>query len=122
MTGIDRTGPLVTSAALLLTITFLAFATSGLSILKLFGIGLATAVIVDAFVVRVTIVPALMTLAGRWNWWAPAPLRRFHDRWGLPDGDTGVVIDLTDTIDLRDEVGVESDAETEVASDEQPVV
>ena len=87
---------------MLLTITFLAFATSGISFVKLFGLGLATAVIVDAFVVRVTIVPALMTLAGRWNWWAPAPLRRFHDRWGLPHGDTGVVIDLRDEIDLRD--------------------
>lgn len=100
--GIDRTGPLVTAAALILTVTFLATATSSLSFLKLFGLGLAVAVMVDAFIVRVTIVPALMSVAGKWNWWAPAPLRRLHDRWGLPDSDTNVIIDLTDEIDLRE--------------------
>jgi putative drug exporter of the RND superfamily len=99
--GIDKTGPLITAAAMLLTVTFLAFATSGLSFLKLFGLGLAVAVLVDAFIVRITIVPAMMALAGRWNWWAPAPLRRFHDRWGLAEGDTGVIIDLREEIDLR---------------------
>ena len=99
--GIDKTGPLITAAAMLLTVTFLAFATSGLSFLKLFGLGLAVAVLVDAFIVRITVVPALMTLAGRWNWWAPAPLRRFHDRWGLAESDTGVIIDLREEIDVR---------------------
>jgi RND superfamily putative drug exporter len=64
-------------------------------------------VLVDAFVVRITIVPALMAVAGRSNWWAPAPLRRLHDRWGVHEHDDGVVIDLTDSalteeIDLRD--------------------
>ena len=111
--GIDRTGPLVSAAALLLTVTFLATATSSLSFLKLFGLGLAVAVLVDAFIVRITLVPALMAIAGRWNWWAPAPLRRFHDRWGLPETEldhgtrTGAVIDLTDEIDLRDPVVTE---------------
>lgn len=99
--GIDRTGPLVTAAAVLLTVTFLATATSSLSFLKLFGLGLAVAVLVDAFIVRITIVPALMSVAGKWNWWAPGPLRRFHDRWGLPDSDTNVIIDLREEIDLR---------------------
>jgi putative drug exporter of the RND superfamily len=99
--GIDKTGPLITAAALLLTVTFLAFATSGLSFLKLFGLGLATAVLVDAFIVRITIVPALMAVAGRANWWAPAPLRRLHARWGLSEADPAATIDLRDEIDLR---------------------
>ncbi len=117
ITGIDRTGPLVTAAALLLTITFLSFATSGLSFMKLFGLGLAVAVLVDAFIVRVTIVPALMTLAGRWNWWAPGPLRRFHQRWGITEAES--VLDLRDGIDLR-ETGVDV-AEAEPGADRNPV-
>ena len=80
--GLEKTGRLVTAAALLLSITFFAFATSGVTFIKLFGLGLAVAVLVDAFIVRSTLVPALMKLAGDWNWWAPAPLRRIHDRFG----------------------------------------
>ncbi len=86
-TGIEKTGRLVTAAALLLSITFFAFATSGVTFIKLFGLGLAVAVLVDAFIVRSTLVPALMKLAGDWNWWAPGPLRRFHDRFGISEGD-----------------------------------
>ncbi|WP_040494694.1 MMPL family transporter [Ilumatobacter nonamiensis] len=86
-TGLERTGRLVTAAALLLSITFFAFATSGVTFIKLFGLGLAIAVLVDAFIVRSTLVPALMKLAGDWNWWAPGPLRRLHDRIGLSEGD-----------------------------------
>ena len=104
--GIDKTGPIVTTAALILSITFMATITSGLTFIKLFGLGLTVAVLVDAFIVRVTIVPALMSVAGSWNWWAPKPLRRFHDRWGLTEGDTDEVIDLTDSvIDLREPAG-----------------
>ena len=86
-TGLEKTGKLVTAAALLLSITFFAFATSGVTFIKLFGLGLAVAVLVDAFIVRATLVPALMKLAGEWNWWAPAPLRRIHDRFGLSEAD-----------------------------------
>lgn len=106
--GIDHTGPLVSAAAVLLTVTFLATATSSLSFLKLFGLGLAVAVLVDAFIVRITIVPALMTVAGKWNWWAPGPLRRLHERWGLSDNESDAVIDLTEEIDLREPATVES--------------
>ncbi|MGW5680029.1 MMPL family transporter, partial [Streptomyces sp. NPDC003860] len=63
----------------------LAFATSGLTPLKLLGVGLALAVIVDATLVRGVLVPAFMRLAGRANWWAPAPLARLHQRIGLSD-------------------------------------
>ncbi len=85
--------------------------------MKLFGLGLAVAVLVDAFIVRVTIVPALMTLAGRWNWWAPGPLRRFHQRWGITEAES--VLDLRDGIDLR-ETGVDV-AEAEPGADRNPV-
>ena len=52
---------------------------------KAFGVGLALAILVDAAVVRTLLVPAAMELMGDWNWWAPRPLRRFHDRWGLSE-------------------------------------
>jgi RND superfamily putative drug exporter len=81
--GIGSTGRIVTAAALLLAIVFLSIATSGVTVVKMFGIGLTIAVLVDAFLVRATLTPALMKMAGRANWWAPAPLRRFHLRWGL---------------------------------------
>jgi RND superfamily putative drug exporter len=81
--GLERTGPIVTTAAALLAIVFIAFATSEVSFLKLFGIGTALAILVDATLIRALLVPAFMRLAGRANWWAPAPLRRLHARVGL---------------------------------------
>ena len=81
--GLERTGPIVTTAAALLAIVFVAFATSEVSFLKLFGIGTALAILVDATLIRALLVPAFMRLAGRANWWAPAPLRRLHARVGL---------------------------------------
>jgi RND superfamily putative drug exporter len=83
--GLERTGRLVTAAALLLSITFFAFATSGVTFIKLFGLGLGVAVLVDAFIVRTLLVPALMKLAGDRNWWAPAWMRRIHDRLGITE-------------------------------------
>jgi RND superfamily putative drug exporter len=83
--GIEKTGRLVTAAALLLSITFFAFATSSVTFIKLFGLGLGIAVLVDAFIVRATLVPALMKLAGEWNWWAPAWMRRVHARFGISE-------------------------------------
>jgi RND superfamily putative drug exporter len=85
--GLERTGRIVTAAALLLSVTFFAFGTSGVSFIKMFGIGLGIAVLIDAFVIRGTLVPAFMKLAGEANWWAPAPLRRFHARFGLRESD-----------------------------------
>jgi RND superfamily putative drug exporter len=89
--GLERTGSIVTAAAALLAITFFAFGTSGVSFIKMFGIGLGLAVLMDATIVRAFLVPAFMRLAGEANWWAPAPLRRFHDRYGLREGDGPVV-------------------------------
>jgi RND superfamily putative drug exporter len=83
--GLERTGRIVTAAALLISIVFMSFATSHITFIKLFGIGLTLAVMMDAFLIRGTLVPAFMRLAGEWNWWAPKPLRRFHDRFGISE-------------------------------------
>ena len=83
--GLERTGRIVSAAALLIAVVFIAFATSQVSFIKLFGVGLTLAVLMDAFVIRGTLVPAFMRLAGGWNWWAPAPLRRLHDRIGISE-------------------------------------
>jgi putative drug exporter of the RND superfamily len=84
-TGLDRSGRIITSAAALLVIVFAGFAAGELVLIKQLGLGMAVAVIVDATIVRTLLVPATMTLMGRWNWWAPAPLRRFHRRFGLQE-------------------------------------
>jgi putative drug exporter of the RND superfamily len=84
--GLERSGRIVTAAAALLAIVFAAFATSQVSFLQLFGVGTALAVVVDATLIRALLVPAFMRLAGRANWWAPAPLRRLHRRVGLREG------------------------------------
>jgi putative drug exporter of the RND superfamily len=83
--GLERTGRIVTAAAVLLSVTFVAMATSGITFIKLFGLGLALAVVMDATVIRATLVPAFMRLAGEANWWAPAFLRRVHDRFGIQE-------------------------------------
>jgi RND superfamily putative drug exporter len=82
-TGVQRTGRLITSAALLLAVVLGAFATSGIVFIKMIGIGLAIAVIMDATLVRALLVPATMRLLGRWNWWAPGPLRALWRSFGL---------------------------------------
>jgi RND superfamily putative drug exporter len=81
--GLAKTGRLITAAALVLAISFAAFATSGMSFMKLMGIGLALAIVMDATIVRGLLVPAVMRLAGEANWWAPGPLRRLQRRWGI---------------------------------------
>jgi RND superfamily putative drug exporter len=83
--GLERTGRIVTAAAMLMSVVFIAFATSQVSFIKLFGIGLALAVLMDAFIIRGLLVPAFMRLAGEWNWWAPRPLRRIYDRFGIQE-------------------------------------
>lgn len=87
--GLQHTGRVITSAALLMIIVFSAFAAARMGMVEQIGLGLAVAVLIDATVVRCLLVPATMTLLGRWNWWAPAPLRRLpllrHDS-GPADG------------------------------------
>lgn len=83
--GLERTGRIVTAAALILSIVFVAFGTSGVSFIKMFGIGLALAIIMDASLVRGTLVPAFMRLAGEANWWAPRWMRRIQERVGISE-------------------------------------
>jgi RND superfamily putative drug exporter len=83
--GLERTGRIVTAAALLFAIAIGAFATSHIIFIKENGIGTALAVLIDASLIRALLVPSLMELLGDWNWWAPKPLRRLHDRIGLSD-------------------------------------
>jgi RND superfamily putative drug exporter len=84
--GLARTGRVVTAAALLMNISFAALLCSQVAMGKMLGLGLAIAVLVDATVVRMLLLPALMRLLGRLNWWAPAPLTRLHQRIGLAEG------------------------------------
>ncbi len=86
-TGLQRTGPVVTAAAAVMAIVFLAFSTSAVTGLKMIGVGVALAVVMDATLVRVALVPAFMRLAGRFNWWAPRPLRRLQWRMGWAPGE-----------------------------------
>jgi uncharacterized membrane protein YdfJ with MMPL/SSD domain len=81
--GLERTGRIVTAAAVLFAVAIGAFATSKLVFIKELGLGTALAVLIDASIIRALLVPSLMQLLGSWNWWAPRPLRRLHDRIGL---------------------------------------
>ena len=83
--GLEKTGRIVTAAALVLAVVLLAFASSGVSFIQMFGIGMALAVVMDASLVRSTLVPAFMRLAGRANWWAPGPLRKIYQRFGISE-------------------------------------
>jgi RND superfamily putative drug exporter len=84
-TGLQRTGGVITSLALLLIIVIGAFSASGITFIKLMGVGMIVALIVDASVVRILLVPATMRLLGRANWWAPRPLRRLYSRYGIKE-------------------------------------
>jgi RND superfamily putative drug exporter len=84
-TGLQRTGGLITSLALLLIIVVGLFSASGVMFLKLLGVGMIVALLVDATVVRLLLVPATMGLLGGANWWAPAPLRRLYARYGIAE-------------------------------------
>ncbi len=83
--GLERTGRIVTAAALLLSIAIGAFVTSQIIFIKELGFGVAIAVLIDATIIRALLVPALMQLLGKWNWWAPRPLARLHSRIGFRD-------------------------------------
>ncbi|MBN2176999.1 MAG: MMPL family transporter [Demequinaceae bacterium] len=81
--GLQRSARIITSAAAIVILVFLGFAAGHMLVIKEVGVGLAFAVFMDATLVRMFLVPATMTLLGDWNWWAPGPLRRLHNRRGL---------------------------------------
>ena len=89
--GVERTGAVVTAAAILLAVAIGAFSTSSISFIQQIGIATATGVLLDAFVVRALLVPSLMALLGKWNWWSPMWMRKAHDRLGLSEGGAPVV-------------------------------
>jgi uncharacterized membrane protein YdfJ with MMPL/SSD domain len=85
--GLQSTGGIITSLALMLVIVVGAFSASGITFIKLMGVGMIIALIVDATIIRVLLVPAAMRLLGRANWWAPGPLRRLYARYGLRESE-----------------------------------
>jgi RND superfamily putative drug exporter len=99
--GLQRTGGVITSAALLLVIVVGAFSASGITFIKLMGVGMIIALIVDASIVRVLLVPATMRLLGRANWWAPRPLRRLYARYGIREGAEQPALPQADPLPAR---------------------
>jgi RND superfamily putative drug exporter len=83
--GLERTGRIVTAAAVLIAVVFVAFGTSSVTMIKMFGVGMTLAVLVDAFLIRATLVPAFMRLAGNANWWAPGWMAAIHRRFGFSE-------------------------------------
>ncbi|GAA3392128.1 MMPL family transporter [Cryptosporangium minutisporangium] len=81
--GLQRTGKIITSAAIAMVIVFSCFVLGDIGTVEQIGVGLVVAVLIDATIVRCLLVPATMTLLGRANWWAPRPLRKVYDRFGL---------------------------------------
>jgi RND superfamily putative drug exporter len=86
--GLEKSGRLITGAAAIMVAVFVAFGLSDFVIIKAIGIGLAIAVAVDATIVRILIVPSVMRILGRANWWAPRPLAWFHHRIGAGESRT----------------------------------
>ncbi|WP_343710096.1 MMPL family transporter, partial [Mycobacterium sp.] len=83
--GIAHSGRVVTAAALIMAVSFAALTGAQVSFMRMFGLGLTLAVLVDATLVRMLLLPAFMHVLGRLNWWAPKPLARLHDRFGLSE-------------------------------------
>jgi RND superfamily putative drug exporter len=83
--GLQRTGRIVTAAALAIGVVFAGFVFGGFTPIKAVGLGLVVAVALDATIVRMLLVPATMTLLGRRNWWLPRPLRRLHNRVAISE-------------------------------------
>jgi RND superfamily putative drug exporter len=83
--GLARTGRIITAAAIVMAIVFIAIAAGEVAFMRGLGVGLIVSVLVDAFIVRTLLVPAAMGVMGRWNWWAPGPLARWHDKHGFVD-------------------------------------
>ncbi|MGN0113663.1 MAG: MMPL family transporter, partial [Cellulosimicrobium funkei] len=81
--GLQRSGRIITSAAAIIVVVFAGFVFGDLLVIKEVGFALAVAVLIDATIVRLLLVPATMTLLGRYNWWAPGPLRRVHRRLAI---------------------------------------
>jgi RND superfamily putative drug exporter len=84
--GVARSARVITAAALVMSISFTALIAAHVQFMRLFGVGMTLAVVVDATLVRLVLVPAFMRVMGRWNWWAPKPLARLHERFAIDEG------------------------------------
>ncbi len=84
--GIARTGRVVTAAAVIMSISFAALIAAQVSFMRMFGLGLTLAILADATLVRMVLLPAFMHVMGEWNWWAPRWMTRLHDRFGIDEG------------------------------------
>ncbi|MGH3678691.1 MAG: MMPL family transporter [Mycobacterium sp.] len=100
--GLARTGRVITAAALVMSISFAALITAQVAFMRMFGVGLTLAILVDATLVRMLLVPAFMHVLGRWNWWAPKPLARLHERIGISESTD----DLIPPAEKRERVAV----------------
>jgi trehalose monomycolate/heme transporter len=94
--GVQRTGGIITTAAVLLAIVVGAFATSGITFIKMIGVGMVVALLVDATLVRLLLVPATMRLLGRYNWWAPGFVNKLYGRYGHRESDPEPVTERSD--------------------------
>jgi RND superfamily putative drug exporter len=101
--GLQRTGGLITAAAVILAVVMVAIGTSRVTNTKMLGLGIALAVLMDAMIIRSLLVPAVMRLTGKATWWAPGPLRRLHQRFGLSEGDGGTGMTQTDATETGKE-------------------
>ena len=104
--GIARTGRVVTAAAVVMSISFAALIAAEVSFMRMFGLGLTLAVLADATLVRMMLMPAFMHAMGEWNWWSPAWLGRLHARFGLDEGGAGAVV--PPTFDIGAPIGAHS--------------
>jgi RND superfamily putative drug exporter len=89
--GLARTGRVVTAAALVMSISFAALIAAQVSFMRMFGLGLTLAVLADATLVRMVLVPAFMHMLGQWSWWAPKPLVWLHERFGISESHDDVI-------------------------------
>ncbi|MGK2882201.1 MAG: MMPL family transporter [Mycobacterium sp.] len=103
--GLARTGRVITAAALVMSISFAALIAAEVSFMRMFGLGLTVAVLVDGTLVRMMLVPAFMHVLGRWNWWAPKPLARLHERIGISEADDEAPVPDRETASARHAVG-----------------
>ena len=113
--GLARTGRVVTAAALVMSISFAALIAAQVSFMRMFGTGLTLAVLADATLVRMVLVPAFMHVLGRWSWWAPKPLVWLHDRFGISESDSEIPpIELTGGRHRRHDEAIPATAGTAV--------
>ncbi len=102
--GLARTGRVVTAAALVMSISFAALIAAQVSFMRMFGVGLTLAVLADATLVRMVLVPAFMHVLGQWSWWAPKPLAWLHERFGISEAADDGSLPATAGTHRRDDV------------------